>query len=143
MAEFRILQRRDLDVLCAVEPGLFDGPVDPARALAFLESDLHLMAAAFEEGQIVSFASGTILLHPDKPPGLFINEVGTRDGYTRRGMATEVTKALIAEGRRRGCEGAWLATEPQNAAARSLYVKLGGEEQVLHGFAWDGAFDAD
>ncbi|EAR49770.1 hypothetical protein OG2516_04713 [Oceanicola granulosus HTCC2516] len=131
----------DVETLLAVRPGLFDAPVDPRQARAFLDSPLCEIVVAEAGGDILSFASGTVLLHPDKPPALFVNEVGTRDGWTRRGLARAVTWALIERGREIGCEGAWLGTEPDNAAALALYRSLGGEERGIVGFAWDGAFD--
>ena len=101
------------------------------------------MAAAIAGGDLVSFASGTVLLHPDKPPGVFVNEVGTRESHRRRGLARAVTEALFAHVRAMGCNGIWLGTEPDNAPALALYRALGGAEQVIAGFGWDGAFDLD
>ena len=139
--EIRCLGPQDIDCLAAVEPGLFDNPVDPAQARAFLTDPRHLIAAAFEAGRVVAFASGTVLLHPDKPPSLFVNEVGTRDSHLRRGLARACLQTLIARGRALGCQGAWLGTEPDNAPALALYRSLGGQEIGFVGFGWDGAFD--
>ncbi len=58
----------DLDVLLAVPEGLFDWPVDPVHAHAFLDDPLHEIVLAFEGDLAVGLASGTVLLHPDKPP---------------------------------------------------------------------------
>ncbi|MCB9651284.1 MAG: GNAT family N-acetyltransferase [Deltaproteobacteria bacterium] len=139
----RRLGPADLDLLSAIPEGLFDHPVDRAQARAFLEDPQHDIVVAFEGELAVAFASGTVLLHPDKAPGFFVNEVGTRESHLRRGLATAVSEALFDVARKRGCEGIWLGTEPFNAPALGLYRKLGGEEQVFVGFAWDGAFDED
>lgn len=139
--EIRCLGPQDIDCLAAVEPGLFDNPVDPAQARAFLGDPRHLIAVALEAGRPTAFASGTVLLHPDKPPSLFVNEVGTRDSHRRRGLARACLSALIEAGRARGCKGAWLGTEPGNAPARALYRSLGGQEMPFIGYGWDGAFD--
>ena len=139
----RLLGPDDLEVLCCQPEGLFDGPVDRAEAAAFL-ADPHsemVMAVAGDLG--LSFASGTVLRHPDKAPSMFVNEVGTREGWQRQGLATRVSVALIDLARARGCEGIWLGTEPGNTAALALYRRLGGEERRIVGFAWDGAFDED
>jgi ribosomal protein S18 acetylase RimI-like enzyme len=141
--EIRALTAKDLDLLLAVEPDLFDNPVDPAQARAFLADPLHHLVAAVDAGRIVAFASGTVLLHPDKPPSLFINEVGTLDRHQRRGLASAVVRALIARGRAAGCQGAWVGTEPDNAPARALYRKLDGDEFAFVGYGWDRAFETD
>lgn len=141
--DVKILTPEDCDALCAVPPGLFDFAVLPDQARAFLADPGHLLVAAFDGDLMVAFASGTALLHPDKPPCLFVNEVGTRDSHLRRGYASAVTQALITEARARGLQGVWLGTEPDNGPALGLYRKLGGDERGFVGFGWDGAFDLD
>ncbi len=141
MAQIKTLGPDDVDLLLQVEPGLFDNPVNEDQARAFLADPLHHIVVAREDGSPVSFASGSVLLHPDKPPSLFVNEVGTRDAHQRRGLATAVTTALIDLARAQGCIGAWLGTEPDNTAALALYRKMGGDEVTFVGFGWDGALD--
>jgi aminoglycoside 6'-N-acetyltransferase I len=66
--------------------------------------------------------------------------VGTRDDWQRQGIATLTTGAMIAIGRARGCtEGIWLGTELDNAPARGLYRKLGGQEVTGVYYGWDDA----
>jgi ribosomal protein S18 acetylase RimI-like enzyme len=98
------------------------------------------MLAAFEGARVVGFASGNVLLHPDKVPSFFINEVGTAEAWRNRGIGTELTLAILAAARGMGCQGVWLGTETDNAAARAIYRKAGGRESegfVL--FDWDDA----
>ena len=138
--EIRHLGAGDLDLLLKVEPGLFDHDIDPIEAEAFLADPLHHIALAFDGAQAVGMATGTVILHPDKPPCLFINEVGTRDSHLRQGIGAAVTQALIDLAREKGWKGIWLGTEPDNFAALGLYRKLGGQEQTFVGFGWDDAF---
>jgi ribosomal protein S18 acetylase RimI-like enzyme len=139
--EIRVLGIDDLGLLLAVEPGLFDRPVDPAQARAFLRDARHVLVAAIDGGRMLAFASATVLLHPDKPPALFVNEVGTREEHQRRGLGRAVMATLFAHARARGFQGIWLGTEPDNLPARAFYRALGGQEQEFVGYAWDGAFD--
>lgn len=139
--EIRRLQPDDLDTLLSIRDGIFDNAVDPAQARAFLGSGLHHLFVAFDGGQAVAFASGVVLLHPDKPPSLFVSEVGTHDDHRRRGHARAVLQALIDHARGLGCQGIWLGTEPDNTAARALYRAAGAEEYPFIGYGWDGAFD--
>ena len=86
-----------------------------------------------------------MLLHPDKPPSFFVNELGTAEGWRRRGIGAALAERIVAEARAMGCDGVWLGTEADNAAARATYLqgRLGGREHA--GFAassdWDGALD--
>ena len=91
---------------------------------------------------MVGFASGTVLLHPDKQPSLFINELGTAEGWRRRGIGVALVAAIREEARGMGCAEAWLGTEADNEAARATYRRAGGREHagfVL--FDWGGALD--
>lgn len=139
--QIRRLQPEDIDTLLSIRDGIFDNPVDPGQARAFLASDLHHLFVAFADGQAVAFASGTVLLHPDKPRSLFINEVGTHEAHRRQGHARAVVQALIDHARALGCDGIWLGTETDNQAARGLYRALGAEEFAFVGYGWDGAFE--
>ena len=137
----RKLGPEDLGLLCAVPAGLFDNPVDAAQARAFLRDPLHEIVLAFDGALAVGMASGTVLLHPDKPPAMFINEVGVRDGHRRYGIGRAVTQALIDLARQRGCEGVWLGATADNAPALGLYRALEGDEVAVRCFGWDGALD--
>jgi aminoglycoside 6'-N-acetyltransferase I len=143
MIVYRFLTSADAALLGAQPDGLFDYPVDPGQTRAFLESALHFMAVAQDGDLILSFASATILLHPDKLPSMFINEVGTRDEYRRQGHARRVTQMLIDHADETDLDGVWLGTEPDNTAALALYRRMKGDERTFVGFAWDGAFDLD
>lgn len=138
---FHHLGPQDADRLSGLREGLFDNPVDPAQARAFLADPGHEMVLAYAGAEPVGMASGTVLLHPDKPPAFFVNEVGVRDDWQRRGIALALTERLFDIARARGCEGIWLGTEPDNARALGLYRKLGGKEVSVVAFGWDGGLD--
>ena len=132
----------DLERLMAVDEGLFDNPVRPDQASAFLNDPAHLMVMAFAGGEAVGMATGQVMLHPDKAPAFFIAEVGTRDDWQRQGIAKQMCARLIEEARKRGCEGIWLATEEDNTAARALYRSLEARETGgIVVYDWDGAMD--
>lgn len=122
---------------------VFDNPVAPAQLAAFLADDGHEMVFAVSGGAVAGFASGTVLLHPDKPPAFFINEVGVAPQMRRRGIAADLCRLLIRIARDKGCRGIWLATEGDNTAARALYQRLDGRETAeIAVYDWDGAMDA-
>lgn len=127
----------DLDRLLAVGPGLFDNPIRPDQAAAFLDDPLHELILACDGARAVGMVSANILLHPDKAPAMFINELGVRESHQRRGIATRLMKAMIDLGRTRGCQGIWLGTEEDNAAALALYRGIAQEEVKGSFFGWD------
>ena len=126
--EIRRLGPDDAALLGRVAEGVFDHPVRPDRAAAFLACPSHLMVVARADGLVVGMGSAVVYLHPDKDPQMWINEIGTGDAWRRQGIATRVLRALFAEAEARGCDYAWLGTEEDNAPARALYRRAGGEE---------------
>lgn len=141
--EIKRLSIEDLDMVLNVSEGLFDNPIDPLQARDFLTDPLHELLLAYDGNEAVGMVSASVLLHPDKMPSLFINEVGTRDGWTRRGIATALVQRMIEIGRERGCKGVWLGTEEDNTPARALYKSLGADEVKGVYYGWDGALDEE
>ncbi len=134
----RVLGPDDLAFLLAVEDGLFDNWVRPDQAKAFLRDRHHQIVLAFEGKVCVGMASGQVMFHPDKAPAFFIAEVGVRDAYQRRGIAKRLCERLKLEAKALGCEGIWVATEHDNAAARGLYRSLGAREtEDIVVYDWD------
>ena len=125
----RILGEEDVAVLQRVDPDVFDGPLQPGLIEEFLGDPRHHIAVAIDDDStVVGMASGVHFIHPDKPPQLFVNEVGVADNHRRKGIGTRLMAELLEHGRRIGCIESWVATERDNTAARALFRKAGGEE---------------
>ena len=126
----RVLGRDELSVLDAVAADVFDGPVDRRWAAEFLADPRHHLAVAVAGGVVVGMASAVHYVHPDKPPELWVNEVGVAPPHQGRGVGRRLLRALFARGREVGCTNAWVGTEFGNAAARRLYRAVGGVEDA-------------
>lgn len=141
--EIQLLGAGDAALLEDVAPDVFDQPLRADLVREFLGDPRHHIVVARQGGAVVGFASGVHYVHPDKPAELFINELGVATSHQRRGVARQLLDALLAHGRSLGCREAWVATEPDNAAARTLYASAGGREDpapfVLYAFALDGS----
>lgn len=134
--EIRVLRAGDMPVLDNVADGVFDRPVDAVLSSTFLRDPRHHLCVCIENGIVVGFGSAIHYVHPDKPPQLWINEVGVAPSHRRKGIAKGVLSALMSIGRDLGCTEAWVLTEEANAAARALYRSAGGREtpQVMVSF---------
>jgi ribosomal protein S18 acetylase RimI-like enzyme len=55
----------------------------------------------------------------------FVYELGVDEEYRGRGVATALLLAVEALARDRGCDGLWVATEPDNVAAWATYERAG------------------
>ena len=118
----------DAAVLERVADGVFDNPLDAKWTAEFLADPRHHMAVALDGNQVVGMASAVHYLHPDKPPELWVNEVGVAPGHEGQGIGRQLLQTLFVHGRALGCRAAWLGTQPDNLPARRLYAAVGGVE---------------
>lgn len=127
MVIVRILQASEHEVLDGVAPGVFDHAVVPEFGREFLSDPRHHLAVAIDaHGRVVGMASGVHYVHPDKPPQMFINEVGVSAAYEGQGIGTRLLAVLLQRAADLGCSEAWTATEPDNLRAQALYSRAGG-----------------
>jgi aminoglycoside 6'-N-acetyltransferase I len=122
-----MLQAGDASVLDRVADDVFDLHVDSRWSAEFLADPRHHLAVAIDGDVVVGMASGVHYIHPDKPPQLFINEVGVASSHQGRGIGRRVLDALLERGRELGCTEAWVLTDESNSIARKLYAGAGGE----------------
>lgn len=125
----RVLDPDDAAVLDHVASEVFDHAIDPRWAAEFLADSRHHLAVALVGGEVVGMASAVHYVHPDKPPELWVNEVGVSPAHQNRGIGRRLLAALFDRTRSLGCAAAWVATEPHNVAARRLYAAVGGIEE--------------
>ena len=123
----RLLGADDLTLLRDAGTDVFDAAVLPEQAAAFLADPRHHLIGAIVDGRLAGFASGAVCLHPDKAPELFVMELGVAARARRRGIGRALLDAMLAEGRRAGCDLAWVATDVGNATAQALYRAAAGE----------------
>ena len=116
---------------------LFDGPPTEAATRRFLAEPGHHLLVALEGDAPVGFVSGVETTHPDKGTEMFLYELSVGKAHRRRGIATELVRALERLARERGCYGMWVGTEPDNEAAIATY-RAAGAPPPEHGvfFTW-------
>ena len=135
---YRLLGPGDAGVLDRVAEEVFDEPVRPDHLRAYLADPTTLMLVALDGPLVVGQCAAVIHRHPDKPSELYVDELGVSPAWQRRGIGRELMRRILDEGRARGCEEAWLGTEPDNAAANALYAGLGGDPvETFHLYHYD------
>ncbi|WP_161882345.1 GNAT family N-acetyltransferase [Deinococcus alpinitundrae] len=130
----RVLTSLEAHILENLAPDVFDNPVDSRWTAEFFADPQHHLAVALDGEAVVGMASGVRYVHPDKPPELFINEVGVSAAYQGQGLGRRLMDTLLDHARTLGCVAAWTLTEPDNAVARRLYASVGGEEETCQIF---------
>lgn len=124
--DIRLLGAGEAAVLADVHPDVFDNAVDPRWSAEFLADPRHHLAVAIDDGRVVGMVSAVHYVHPDKPPELWIDEVGVAGSHRGRGLAPRLLQAMFAHGRTLGCAQAWVLTSYDNVSARRAYERAGG-----------------
>ena len=130
MLEIRVLESSEASVLDDDSPDVFDEAVEPNWTREFYADPRHHLAVAIDNGMVVGMASGVHYVHPDKPPELWINEVGVADSHQKQGIGKRLLAALLDHSKRLGCTQAWVLTEDDNVAAQRLYAAAGGRQEA-------------
>jgi len=133
------LSLADLHLLLHAADDVFDNPIDETFASEFLNDPRHHIVAAISDNAVVGFASAVHYIHSDKPPELWINEVGVAPSHQKQGIGKALMKELMQLGHQLGCKTAWVLTDRSNEPANHLYRSTGG--QADHGYTVMYEFD--
>jgi len=125
--EVRLLEPHEAAVLDQVARGVFDNGIDPLLTAEFFADARHHLAVAIEDGVVVGMASAVHYVHPDKPPQLFINEVGVAPSHQGRGFGRQLVAVLVRLATELQCTEAWVLTDSSNVVAQRMYEGAGGE----------------
>ena len=126
MLTIKVLSKTDLHLLLNAADDVFDNAVNEKYASEFLADPRHHIVAAMDDNVLIGFASAVHYIHPDKPPELWINEVGVAPSHQNLGIGKAIMKEMLRLGWELGCKNAWLTTEKENIAANRLYKSAGG-----------------
>ena len=127
MFTLKVLAGLDNSLLKNVAEDVFDNSIDESFAREFLSDPRHHIVVAIADGVVVGFASAVHYIHPDKPPELWINEVGVAPSHQGQGIGKAIMKEMLQLGRRLGCKNAWVLTDRGNEPANRLYQFTGGQ----------------
>ncbi len=124
--------------------GLFDEPPRANATEQFLSSPGHHLLLAYDDeaaggaAAVVGMISGVETTHPDKGTEMFLYELGVAPTARKRGVATELVRALAVLAKARGCYGMWVAVDVDNVAALATYRRAGAQEETACVVqAWD------
>lgn len=124
MVTIQTAGRGDVALFDHIHDDVFDGPLDPLLLRSYLADPRLHMAVALEGAQMIGMGSGMNYHHPDKPPQMWINELGVAGPWRRQGVATQLVGALCELGRGLSCTEIWVIAEP-TAMAEGFYSSLG------------------
>ena len=126
--DVRVLHANERCVLDNIAPGVFDNLLNERSCSEFFADPRHHLVVATDDSVVIGIASGIHYVHPDKPPELWVNEIGVAEAYRRQGVGRRMLDVLFAHASSLGCRDAWVLTEESNTVARRLYDRAGGED---------------
>lgn len=122
-------------LLGKVDPDVFDNDIDPVRVAAYVADPLHAMFIAVDGDLVVGQIRGSVHLQPDRAPDLYIDNLGTAPSHQRRGIASDMMRAMLDWGVEGGCTYAWVATEMDNHGAKGYYAAQSFRHDTIAMFA--------
>lgn len=137
--EIITLKPLNAHVLNQVAEQVFDHPINMDYLTAFLECPRHIMVLAIENKTVIGMASAVEYFHPDKPPQLWINEIGVTPNKQNKGIGRQLIQQLLTVAEDRKCIFAWLGTDTDNYAAQSCFnaVSDGEKPQSFLMYEWE------
>ncbi len=93
---------------------------------AFLEEKNTYGYVAKEDGIIVGFAYGYVLVRPDGQRDFYLHAIDIMESYQRHGYGTELMKYINSHSKSVGCRKLFLITNKSNVSACRCYEKAGG-----------------
>ncbi len=130
-SELQQLNESNIRSLDQIAPEVFDNPIDPVNLLTFIKDARHVMFIALDNGTDVGMASAVEYFHPDKPPQLWINEVGVTPSHRQQGIGRALVKSLIEVAKQRNCVYAWLGADMDNTSAQLCFSSVEQCEEPL------------
>jgi len=130
--EIRRLNSADAASFDAVDADVFDHPIDRQRLAAYLDAPGHHFIGAFADGRLIGQLAAVVHHHPAlRPTELYIDELAVAPSFQRHGIARRLVDAAFELARALGCRELWVATEPDNLPARSLYEARGAPAEPV------------
>jgi len=115
------MKRADVDAVLEIERRAFESPWQRAHFLhEILDNRIALNRVVTHGERIVGYACVWCVSGELK-----INNIVVADPHRRRGLGRWILRAMLDEGRRRGCESATLEVRPSNIGAIELYRSHG------------------
>ncbi len=124
-------------LLDRIAPEVFDAPIEPGRLAAYLAWPGTVLLLGLIDGEVIGHVSGVVRLRPEKPPEMFVDELGVTPARRRQGIATALMQAMLKVAHDEGCDQAWLGTEGDNHAAQAVYDRLGGRREAMVLYTYD------
>jgi GNAT superfamily N-acetyltransferase len=105
-----------------------EGDLAPETFLARPET---VLIVAEERSQVVRWAYGHELVHPDGERTMLLHALDVAEDRWRRGIGRTLVTAFVDHARATGCTEVWVLTDDGNPAAVATYRAAGGQRDPV------------
>jgi len=105
---------------------LFTSPGGAISPQTFLRRPGTCLLLAEEDQQVLGWAYGHELLHPDGELTMLLYSLDVVEGARGRGLGKALVEAFVEHARSCGCTEVWALTDDANRAAIATYASSGG-----------------
>ncbi len=92
----------------------------------FLQRPETTLLVAEEDGDVVGYAYGHELAHPDGELTMLLYALDVAEAARRRRLGRQLVSTFVEDARQRGCSEVWVLTGPENAPALATYQSAEG-----------------
>lgn len=118
--DFRPMEERDLDAVCAMEQSIFSMPWKREDFQASVNNREHIYVVAEENGEIAGYCGLWMVAGEGQ-----INNVAVREDFRKKGVGYGMLSYLLELGRKENLDAFTLEVRVSNKGAVRLYEKLG------------------
>ncbi len=123
--EYKVLEKQEAELMKDFIDDM-ETEYDTALLTAFLEEKNAYAYIAKEDGIIVGFAYGYVLVRPDGKRDFYLHAIDVMESYQKHGYGTGLMKYINAHSKSMGCRKMFLITSKSNESACRCYEKAGG-----------------
>ncbi len=123
--EYKLLEKQDVKLMKSFVDDK-NTKYDEVSLNTFLEEKNTYGYIAKENGMIVGFAFGYVLVKPDGIKDFYLHAIDIMDGYQNHGYGTKLIKYINSHSKSIGCRKMFLITNKSNVSACRCYEKAGG-----------------
>lgn len=127
--EYKVLEKQDVELMKYFVDDE-NTKYDEDFLGAFLQEKNAYAYIAKEDGMVVGFAYGYVLVKPDGRRDFYLHAIDIMEDYQKHSYGTELMKYIHTHSKNIGCAKLFLITNKSNVSACRCYENAGGSSKA-------------
>ena len=137
VVEYKLLEKQDIELMKYFVDDE-NTKYDEILLSTFLAEKNAFGYVAKEEGNIIGFAYGYVLVRPDGIKDFYLHAIDIMEEYQGHGYGTKLVKYIDSHSKSIGCRKMFLITNKSNISACRCYEKAGGittaDDEIVYSY---------